>query len=94
MRPQHLTQLLNILQKELDSEEFADVNVDLGTTADVAKFVESIVQKFQDGSQRGDSILLGLQKAALIGDIALQHHPDTTALVWAGVRFILQVMFV
>ena len=25
------------------------------------------------------------------GDIALQHHPDVVALVWASVRMLLQV---
>ncbi|KAF8476005.1 hypothetical protein BDZ91DRAFT_202272 [Kalaharituber pfeilii] len=36
-------------------------------------------------------ILKGVQHYASIVDVAIQHSPETTALVWAGVRFILQV---
>ena len=36
-------------------------------------------------------ILKKVQAFALFGDIAIQHHPDTTALVWAAFRMMLQV---
>ena len=42
-------------------------------------------------SENANKILLGLQKAARLGDIAIQHSPEVTALVWTGVRFILEV---
>ncbi|KAL0631347.1 hypothetical protein Q9L58_009793 [Maublancomyces gigas] len=32
-----------------------------------------------------------MEKYVIIGDIAIQHNPDIIALVWAGVRFCLQV---
>lgn len=32
-----------------------------------------------------------LSKVAQIGDIAIQHSPEFTALAWAGLRFLLQV---
>ncbi|KAF8421781.1 hypothetical protein EV426DRAFT_188583 [Tirmania nivea] len=36
-------------------------------------------------------ILKSVDKYAKIVDIAIQHHPDVTSLVWAGARAILQV---
>lgn len=36
-------------------------------------------------------ILKKIQQYVRIVDIAIQHHPETIALVWAGVRFCLQV---
>lgn len=38
-----------------------------------------------------DKIFAQLNKYAKIGDIALQHHPDVVALVWAGFRLLLNV---
>lgn len=37
------------------------------------------------------NILKKMQKYVVIVDIAIQHNPDITALVWAGLRFCLQV---
>ena len=42
-------------------------------------------------SARMTRILKKVQMFAQFGDIAIQHHPDTTALVWAAFRMILQV---
>lgn len=36
-------------------------------------------------------MLKKLEKYVVIGDVALQHDPHIVALVWAGVRFCLQV---
>lgn len=36
-------------------------------------------------------ILKKMEKYVIIGDIAIQQNPDIVALVWAGVRFCLQV---
>ncbi|KAF8473824.1 hypothetical protein BDZ91DRAFT_339378 [Kalaharituber pfeilii] len=41
--------------------------------------------------ERLGRILKGVQYYAGIVDVAIQHSPETTALIWAGVRFILQV---
>ena len=43
------------------------------------------------GMGRMRKILKSLDKYSTIVDVAIQHHPDITALVWAGFRFILQV---
>ena len=37
------------------------------------------------------NILRKIEKFAKIGDIAIQHHPDVVALVWASLRMLLQV---
>lgn len=37
------------------------------------------------------NILKKMEKYAIIGDIALQQNPNIISLVWAGVRFCLQV---
>ncbi|KAI5836957.1 hypothetical protein DFP73DRAFT_532342 [Morchella snyderi] len=38
-----------------------------------------------------DQVFGQLNRYAAIGDIALQHHPDVVALVWAGFRLLLNV---
>ena len=40
---------------------------------------------------RMTKILKSLDKYLTIVDVAIQHHPDITSLIWAGLRFILQV---
>ena len=37
------------------------------------------------------NILRKIEKFVKFGDIALQHHPDVVALVWASVRLLLPV---
>ena len=46
---------------------------------------------YSPSSETANKILLGLQKAARLGDVAIQHSPEVTALVWTGVRFFLEV---
>ncbi|KAI5793479.1 hypothetical protein FPQ18DRAFT_332387 [Pyronema domesticum] len=41
--------------------------------------------------ERFDRIVEGFDKYARIIDVAIQHHPDVTSLVWASARFLLQV---
>jgi hypothetical protein len=40
---------------------------------------------------RFDKIVEGFAKYAQIIDVAIQHHPDITSLVWASARFLIQV---
>lgn len=42
-------------------------------------------------SERIAQILKGMEDYAKIVDVAIQHHPEVTALIWAGVRSILMV---
>ena len=44
-----------------------------------------------DVAERMRRILKSVEACAQIVDVAIQHHPDITALVWAGARFILMV---
>lgn len=38
-----------------------------------------------------DTLLEQLNRYAMIGDLAIQHHPDIVALAWSGFRLLLQV---
>jgi len=44
-----------------------------------------------DVGERMRRILRSVEDCAKIVDVAIQHHPEITALVWAGARFILMV---
>lgn len=39
-----------------------------------------------------EKVVFQLERYAQIGDVAIQHNPDVVALVWAGFRFLLQVV--
>jgi hypothetical protein len=41
--------------------------------------------------ERFDTIVGGFEKYAKIVDVAIQHHPEVTSLVWASARFLIQV---
>jgi len=41
--------------------------------------------------ERFDTIVEGFEKYAKIVDIAIQHHPEVTSLIWASARFLIQV---
>lgn len=38
-----------------------------------------------------DTLLEQLNRYAMIGDVAIQHHPEIVALAWSGLRLLLQV---
>lgn len=42
-------------------------------------------------SERINKMLMVIDKYSAIVDVSIQHHPDITALVWAGVRLVIQV---
>jgi len=44
-----------------------------------------------DVGERMRRILRSVEDCAKIVDIAIQHHPEISSLVWAGARFILMV---
>jgi len=39
-------------------------------------------------------ILRSVEECAKMVDVAIQHHPEISALVWAGARFILMVSYI
>jgi len=44
-----------------------------------------------DAGERMRRILRSVEDCAKIVDVAIQHNPEITSLVWAGARFILMV---
>ena len=44
-----------------------------------------------DIGERMRRIVMSMEKCAKIVDVAIQHHPEISSLVWAGARFILMV---
>ena len=56
-------------------------------------FEESAGYKSKPIMLRGKlyNFLRKVERYCKIVDIAIQHHPDITALVWAGIRFALDV---
>jgi hypothetical protein len=60
----------------------------------VAKDIDDVKEKLKghrQGAHKMNSILLHVNRYCTIVDVAVQHHPDITALVWAGARTIIQV---
>src|SRR5258706_5330356 len=99
-RPQHWKKLKDILQEKLTEAEQQPVQAILSTACGSSTVIQDSIDSAILGlgnyannapSETVNKILLGLQKAARLGDIAIQHSPEVTALVWAGVRFFLEV---
>jgi hypothetical protein len=53
-----------------------------------------LLKKLGVNNKTIEKVLKIVEKYMGIVDVAIQHHPDITALVWAGVRFIIQVSLV
>jgi hypothetical protein len=67
-----------------------------GPTSPISRTVVGEATEAHDKRQRYQrkrfhKIVKGLDTYARIVDVAIQHNPDITALVWAGARFLLQV---
>ena len=81
------------LKKRLTAEELCKVNWE-GTTAEgAAKNIEDLKKNLggKKHSKTMNQTLQNINKYCLIVDTAIQHHPDITALVWAGARTLIQV---
>ena len=99
VRPQTLSPLeirqrtADLLKKRLTPGEVEKIQWD-ETTEEQAKAIVEGVQKFLEGKPEHKGMYKTLQcinKYAAIIDIAIQHQPCITALVWAGMRTIIQV---
>lgn len=98
-RPQHWDEVLSILHEELTVKELQHMDAFTATCNNnphdvINSVVDAASKKYKNefgNSERANVILLGLQKAAKIGDVAIQHSPEVTALVWAGLRIVLEV---
>jgi hypothetical protein len=66
-----------------------------GTTAEQAKAVVEEVRYSMDGrrehTEKMYKTLQHVNKYCAIVDVAIQHQPQITALVWAGARMVIQV---
>ena len=87
-----------IFHEKLKADEGGDLSAVqqfLSDNSTVKQALESceLAKKKAEGKYSGRMarILKKVQMFVRFGDIAIQHHPDTTALVWAAFRMMLQV---
>ena len=99
IRPQTLSppeirqRTADLLKKRLTPGEVEKIKWD-ETTEEQAKAVVEGVQKSLEGKPEHRGMYKTLQyinKYAAIIDVAIQHQPCITALVWAGMRAVIQV---
>ena len=88
----------SIFHEKLKTKEggtFAQVQEFLSATTTIKEALEmgENTKKKAEAKYSGriGRILKKMQFFAQFGDIAIQHNPDTTALVWAAFRMMLQV---
>ncbi|KAF8540469.1 hypothetical protein BDD12DRAFT_880424 [Trichophaea hybrida] len=87
----------SLLKQRLDPKEWERLKWDdyAGTTTEQTRAVIDEVKHSMDGkrehSEKMYKILQYVNKYCTIVDIAIQHQPQITALVWAGVRTIIQL---
>jgi len=86
-----------VLKGRLSPEELVTLRWDqyTGTTAEQAKEVVEGVKNILNSNQfratKIEKVLQYADKYCKIIDVAIQHQPDITALVWAGIRMSIQV---
>ena len=81
------------LERRLAPKELQGVKWE-GSVDSTAKIIEDLKTKLHDHNQHSktvNNILQHINRYCAIVDIAIQHHPDITALVWAGARTLIQV---
>ena len=81
------------LTRRLTPEELRGVKWE-GSVGSTAKIIEDLKTTLHDRNQHSktaSNILQHINKYCAIVDIAIQHHPDITSLVWAGARTLIQV---
>jgi hypothetical protein len=87
----------NVLKGRLSPKELITLKWDqyTGTTAEQAKEVVEGVKNILNSNQfhatKIEKVLQYAEKYCKIVDVAIQHQPDITALVWAGIRMSIQV---
>lgn len=89
---------MDILEKELTPEERKLIPLDnMVNPLQLGKSILEDISKlnWNNGSTaRANRIVQGIQRVARIGDVVIQHSPEVTALVWAGIRVLLQVILI
>ena len=81
----------SILQSPPAAQNIQFVIGELKRCSDQEQDTEEDQEKKSIGRERLRRILRGVEKYTKIVDTAVQHSPEVTALVWAGIRGILQV---
>jgi len=82
-----------------------DTSAEIHATIEKIKIAEKVLQGKKwyytdrhgvqvDVGERMRRILKSVESCAKIVDVAIQHHPEISSLVWAGARFILMVGYV
>jgi hypothetical protein len=88
---------LELLKQKLNAKELERLQWDeyTGTTAEKSKEMVEGVRRSMDGKQdhtkKMYKILQHVDNYSKIIDVAIQHQPQITALVWAGIRMGFQV---
>ena len=81
------------LARRLTPKELQEVKWE-GSVDSTAKIIEDLKTTLHDHNQHSktvNNILQHINRYCAIVDIGIQHHPDITALVWAGARTLIQV---
>ena len=81
------------LTRRLTPEELRGVKWEgcVGSTAKIIEDLKTTLHGHNQHSKTASNILQHINRYCAIVDIAIQHHPDITALVWAGARTLIQV---
>jgi hypothetical protein len=82
------------LREKLSDKELEGLNWTAHSGTTVAKDIEDVKEKLEghrQGAQKMNNILLHVNRYCTIVDVAIQHQPEITALVWAGARTVIQV---
>jgi hypothetical protein len=95
--PEIRERTLDLLKQKLHPKELESLQWDqyTGTTAEKSKEMVDGVRRSMDGKQNHTKkmykILQHVENYSKIIDVAIQHQPQITALVWAGIRMGIQV---
>lgn len=81
---------IDIAQEKLREKKLPPLDLSDPTLKTVGITVGDLKSKGVSGG-RFRKVLKTIDNYAKIVDTAIQHHPEITALVWAGVKVILQV---
>ena len=81
------------LARRLTPEELQGVKWkgSVGSTAEIIEDLKTTLHDHNQHSKTASNILQHINRYCTIVDIGIQHHPDITALVWAGARTLIQV---
>jgi len=92
---------IQIAQKKLSEKNLPPLSLDdqnCQTTHNTIELtiseLQSIIKKYDEGGagvERLGKILRTVEKYAKIVDTAIQHNPQYSSLIWAGIRAIVQV---